>query len=125
LEESRVGVVVEVDSLLEVVIGALGHVIEQTFRDLGLTATSVADKEGGYVDLDELAHQELSRDGVRCWNCEVLDWLSGVEGVGDVLGLKFDPLLKLVLLKVYVVIEDSTLGWELNNLPFVFPPVGE
>jgi hypothetical protein len=54
LEESRVGVVVEVDSLLEVVIGALGHVIEQTFRDLGLTATSVADKEGGYVDLDEL-----------------------------------------------------------------------
>jgi hypothetical protein len=54
-----------------------------------------------------------------------LNWLRGIDLFSDVFGLEFDPFVKTVLLNVDVVIEDGTLGWELNNLPFILPPVGE
>jgi hypothetical protein len=46
LEEGRVSVVVEIDSLLEVVISGRGHVVQETLGDLSLTATGVTDEEG-------------------------------------------------------------------------------
>jgi hypothetical protein len=54
-----------------------------------------------------------------------LDWFGCVEEFCDVLGLEFDPFIKTILFNVNVVIEDGTLGWELNDLPFILPPVGE
>jgi hypothetical protein len=42
LEESRVGVEVEVDNLLEIFISSRGHIVEKTLNNLGLTATGIS-----------------------------------------------------------------------------------
>jgi hypothetical protein len=44
LKEGRIGVVIEVDSLLKEIIRVSGHVVEETLGDLGLTATSITDE---------------------------------------------------------------------------------
>lgn len=110
---------------MKVVICSRSHVIEQTFGDLSLSTPSVTYQKWRDVYLNELLHQELSRNSVGSWHGEVLNWLRGIDLLSDVFGLEFDPLFETVLLDIDVVVEDSALGGELDYLPFVFPPVRE
>jgi hypothetical protein len=45
LEEHRVGVIVKVDNLLKVIFGLGCQLIQETFDDLSLSATSLSNKE--------------------------------------------------------------------------------
>lgn len=123
LEGSGVGVVVEVDDLLKVVFGGGSQIVKETLDDLSLTATGLTDEEWGVSNTDEESHQVLSRDGVNGWHGIVRDRFGGVDGVLDVLGLEGIPLDESGLLDE--VVENGTLGWELDGLPSVLPPVGE
>lgn len=110
---------------MKVVICRRSHVVEETLGDLSLTTPGVTYKKWRDVYLNELLHQELSRNSVGSWHGEVLNWLRGINLLSDVFSLEFDPLFETVLLDIDVVVENSTLGGELDDLPFVFPPVRE
>jgi hypothetical protein len=92
LEESRVGVEVKVDNLLEVVISSRGHFVEETLNNLGLTATGISNEERRVVDRDVFLHKELGGNSVRSGHSERADTLGGVNLTGNVLSVELGPL---------------------------------
>lgn len=93
LEQSGVGVVVEVDNLLEVLITVGNELVEETLGDLGLTATGTSDEKRRVTNLDELLHEVLRGDGVNSGDSVVGDTLGSVDDGVHVLGVELGPLL--------------------------------
>lgn len=125
LEEHRVSIVVEVDDLLEVILGLGRQVIEETLSDLGLTATGGTDEQRGVANLNEAIHDVLGGNRVDSGHGEASDGLRRVNGARNVLCRQFVPLLELSVLEVDVVIEDGFGSGEPWCLELFLPPGGE
>jgi hypothetical protein len=77
------------------------------------------------IDLDELFHQVRGGNRINGWDSVRRDRFTGINGTDDIRGGHLVPVIELTVFNVDIVIEDSSLTWELDDLPFFFPPVGE
>ena len=126
LKKHGVGIEVEVDGLLQVLllvlISSCAKLVEETLNDLGLTTTSLSNKERRVANLNEVLHDLLGGDSVDGGHGEAGNRLSGVDHIGAVCGNEFVPLFEFGVLEVDVVIEDSLCGGESGSLKLLLPP---
>ena len=126
LKQVSISIEVEVYNLLEIItIGTTGQLVQKTFDNLSLTTSCKTYKDWAVVDLDELFHQVRGGDRVDGWDGIGRDRFSGINGTDDIGGGHLVPVIEFTVFNVNIVIEDCSLTWEFDDLPFFFPPVGE
>ena len=125
LEEVGISIEIEVDNLLDVVL-CLGHkLVEKTLNDLSLSTSGKTDQNWAVVCLDEVSHQIRGRNSIDSRDCVGGNSFGGVNGADDIIGSHLVPVVKLGVLGIDEVVKDRAFALELDDLPFIFPPVGE
>jgi hypothetical protein len=69
LKQVSIGIEIEVNNLLKIDWVLCAKLIQETLNNLGLTSSWHTDQDWAMIDVNELLHQERSRNSINSWNC--------------------------------------------------------
>jgi hypothetical protein len=121
LQESRISEEIEVNGLRLVVLSSSGELIQKTVNNLGLTTSGVTHKHGRDSNSYEILHDVLRSDGVTGRNGVIGDGSAGVDAVFDGITAEVVPVNEFGVIDIDIVIEDCSLGGELDSLELLTP----
>jgi hypothetical protein len=111
--------------LLRVSITLLSQLVKETLNNLSLTTSSRSYKHRRDVNLEELLHEVLRGNGISSGDGVVGDRLGGIDGGFNRVVSKLVPVFHLGVLDIYIVVENCSLGGELDDLPGFSPELVE
>jgi hypothetical protein len=84
LKSVCISVEVKIADLLDIDWVFSAEIVQQTLDNLGLSSSWHTNQNSAVLDVDELIHQERSRDSLYCWNGVGLDTLCCINCRYDV-----------------------------------------